>query len=239
VTLTASRTQVVPGESMDYSLVVANAGPDAANGVTLNDPVPFGVTFSSVQTSQGVCAGLSTGIASAPTVVQCDLGILGTGARVTVTISVRGAVNAPFTGPVRNTASVLSVTSDPNLGNNSSTVTVTLGNPPPDAFEPGGGGSCFIATAAYGSALDPHVAALREFRDRRLLTNAPGRALVRAYYRVSPPIAAFIARHEGLRAATRAALAPVVYAVVYPQASVVIMLGLGVVVVWRRNRERG
>lgn len=31
---------------------------------------------------------------------------------------------------------------------------------------------------AYSSYLDPHVQALREFRDKRLMTNAPGRAFV-------------------------------------------------------------
>ena len=43
----------------------------------------------------------------------------------------------------------------------------------------GGGGSCFIATAVYGSYLHPHVAVLKDFRDKRLLTNEPGRAFVR------------------------------------------------------------
>jgi hypothetical protein len=56
----------------------------------------------------------------------------------------------------------------------------------------GGTSGCFIATAAYGSALDPHVAALREFRDRYLQRSAPGRAFIRFYYRHSPAVAALI-----------------------------------------------
>jgi M6 family metalloprotease-like protein len=82
----------------------------------------------------------------------------------------------------------------------------------------GGGGSswCFIATAAYGSYLDPHVEALRKFRDQYLLTNAGGRTFVSLYYHFSPPIAEFISKHERLKMMTRWMLTPVVYAVEYP-----------------------
>jgi hypothetical protein len=76
--------------------------------------------------------------------------------------------------------------------------------------------SCFIATAAFGSTLDPHVRVLRDFRDRVLARSPGGRALIEFYYAWSPPMAAFIARHEGLRTAVRWALTPLVYTIEYP-----------------------
>lgn len=85
---------------------------------------------------------------------------------------------------------------------------------------------CFIATAAWGSWLDPHVATLRDFRDRVLMPHAPGRAFVAFYYRHSPPVAAFIARHEALRAVTRILLAPLVFAIERPLAAGALSLGL-------------
>ena len=79
-----------------------------------------------------------------------------------------------------------------------------------------GGGGCFIATAAFGSPLDQHVASLRGFRDRYLVNNPAGRVFVSLYYWASPPIAEVISRHEALKMIVRAGLAPVVYAVEHP-----------------------
>ncbi|MCX5849253.1 MAG: hypothetical protein NTW65_07365 [Deltaproteobacteria bacterium] len=71
-------------------------------------------------------------------------------------------------------------------------------------------GGCFIATAAFGSYLDPHVNILRVFRDRFLLTNAPGKAFVSFYYKYSTPIARFLERHEVFKPFVRIALLPII-----------------------------
>lgn len=71
---------------------------------------------------------------------------------------------------------------------------------------------CFIATAAYGSAMEPHVGILREFRDRYLITCGPGRTFVSFYYKHSPPIARLIRSSGTLRFITRAAILPAVAA---------------------------
>jgi len=77
-------------------------------------------------------------------------------------------------------------------------------------------GNCFIATAAYGSYLEPEVRVLRAFRDEYLLTNQAGKAFVAWYYRTSPPFANAIRDSETARLLVRAALAPVVFGVKYP-----------------------
>jgi hypothetical protein len=95
---------------------------------------------------------------------------------------------------------------------------------------------CFIATAAWGSWMDPHVRTLRGFRDDVLLPHAPGRALVSFYYRHSPPLADLIRRHETLRLATRTLLAPLVFAIERPGAAGgLLMAGLLLVNLRRRS----
>jgi hypothetical protein len=72
------------------------------------------------------------------------------------------------------------------------------------------GGTCFIATAAYGTPMAEEIEILREFRDRYLLTNPAGQAMVDFYYGVSPPVAEFINEHPSLKPIVRAGLLPAV-----------------------------
>jgi hypothetical protein len=69
---------------------------------------------------------------------------------------------------------------------------------------------CFIATAAYGYYSAPQVQALREFRDRYLLTNTIGNAFVDWYYRNGPAAAEYLNTHPGYKPLVRAALLPAV-----------------------------
>ena len=100
---------------------------------------------------------------------------------------------------------------DPDYSNNSDIEKTTVESA--DDYEGGGGGGgggCFIATAAYGSLMEPHVKILRDFRDQFLLGNTAGKNVVGLYNTYSPPMADFIAKHNVLRAMVRISLLPVV-----------------------------
>ncbi len=93
-----------------------------------------------------------------------------------------------------------------------------------DSDSSSGGGGCMIATAVYGSPLAPEVCVLREFRDRHLLTNRPGKAFVSVYYRWSPPMADYISRHTGARMAARCLLGAIIYGVSHPYVTLLSLL---------------
>jgi hypothetical protein len=69
---------------------------------------------------------------------------------------------------------------------------------------------CFIATAAYSTAVAEELEILRRVRDRHLLTNSLGQTVVDIYYSIGPPIADFITEHRSLKPIVRAGLVPVV-----------------------------
>ena len=75
-----------------------------------------------------------------------------------------------------------------------------------DVADSGGGGMCFIATAAYGSPTAEQIDVLREFRDVVLLESTAGSQFVALYYKLSPPVADFISGSSLLRTLVRVLL---------------------------------
>jgi hypothetical protein len=71
-------------------------------------------------------------------------------------------------------------------------------------------GTCFIATAAYGTPTAEEVEVLRKFRDQYLLTNELGQRFVSLYYRRSPALAEYISDRKWAKRVVRITLSPLV-----------------------------
>ena len=74
------------------------------------------------------------------------------------------------------------------------------------------GGSCFVATATFGSPLAKEVEGLRFVRDYFLVHRSYGRVFLRLYHRIGPAFALIIARSRGLRFISRNLLRPFIWA---------------------------
>ncbi len=222
--------QCATSRHLEPTVYVTNAGPDDAHDVIVDmsqDPaIAPGLHF----TSTG-CSGL-----------RCTIATVAAGATVT-----RLAVSDDFRNTTTRflmmTFAASSADTDYATSNNLDEDEVGLPLFGDCSVDVGNIGNvaigCFIATAAYGSALEPHVVALRQFRDRYLQRTELGRAFIRFYYRNSPPLAAVIAAHPSLRLVARALLTPIVLTIVYPRASLAIVaLAMLIVLTWYRSRRR-
>ena len=120
---TASPEPVDQNTNITYTLQVTNNGPAVAQGVTVNDPLPAQVGFTSVSTTQGTCT-----YTVATTTINCNLGSLSVGGLVLITINANATTFSSATLST-NTATVSATTGDPNLTNNTSSSISTIAAP--------------------------------------------------------------------------------------------------------------
>ena len=110
---------ILDSSTHTYTIVVSNAGPSMASGVTLTDTWPNGFTRGATTTSQGSCTSGSGNF-------TCSLGNLAPGTSVTV----KADYTVPLTSLLSsqtNTVTVSSGTPDPNTGNNKASKTTSVG----------------------------------------------------------------------------------------------------------------
>ena len=99
-------------DNVTFTLTAGNSGPDNATGVVVNDILPDGYTYISHSTATGTYDNV-TGI--------WDIGNLNNLSNVILTIT----ATVLCTGTYNNTADITGNESDPNSGNNSTTVPVS------------------------------------------------------------------------------------------------------------------
>ncbi len=119
LTITKTAQVVAKGTQLIYWLTVTNAGPSKAQGLVVTDPLPAPVQYISIapQTTSGV----KCSYAAATSTVTCTFASLGVGKTSKVGILVKVLANSQdFT----NCANVSARTSDQNLSNNQSCLTL-------------------------------------------------------------------------------------------------------------------
>jgi uncharacterized repeat protein (TIGR01451 family) len=114
-----------------YTGTVTNNGPAIAHNVVFTDALPTGLALSSANCNLGACQSpISTSLGScmvSSNTITCNLGTMAPGATSTVNIPV--AVTG--SGSITNTAAVSATEVDPNLANNTSSVTESVTYPSP------------------------------------------------------------------------------------------------------------
>ena len=93
----ANPSPAIPGQDLNYTILVTNTGPSDAQNVTVTDTLPASYTLALLTSSQGGCASLT-----------CTLGTIPAGGNAMIWIN--GKVAAGATGSITNTATVSSAT---------------------------------------------------------------------------------------------------------------------------------
>ena len=126
VTKTTAAGPVLAGNTIAYTITVANAGPSDAQTVALTDLVPANTTFVSDAQTSGPTFNLTSPAAGGTGTISGTIGTLALGASASFTVVVLVSPSTPNGATITNTADVTAATTDPNLANNSQTVTTNV-----------------------------------------------------------------------------------------------------------------
>jgi uncharacterized repeat protein (TIGR01451 family) len=152
---TASPSPARVGQNLTYTLTVRNNGPSNAINVFLTDSLPAGVEFVSAGMPNATCS-------HGPASVWCSLVILGPAGTIQALIVVRPTA----AGSLTNSASVYSNGFDPNLSDNTATVTTEVREPGIALFLHGNGDPAVLSLDGVAPA-----AAVAKYRDSAALVS--------------------------------------------------------------------
>jgi uncharacterized repeat protein (TIGR01451 family) len=115
--LQITKTGLLQGDTLTYTLTAINHGPDTASAVVVTDNLPAGVSFVSCTAPGGTCNGSG----NARTI---SYGSLAVGVTQTITLV---TTKAAGTSVITNIATIASNTTDPAPGNNTASHVLTSG----------------------------------------------------------------------------------------------------------------
>lgn len=149
VTLTDAPDPVNVGDTITYTATIFNAGPDAAENVDLNIPLPAEVAFASITPGTATCTTPAVGASGT---VNCDWTSIGAsgGASVVITTTAM-APSATGGSGATATATVDSDADDPNPGNNFAMTFTTINAAPDPGPGPGGVEPTYVTVPTLGS----------------------------------------------------------------------------------------
>jgi uncharacterized repeat protein (TIGR01451 family) len=110
-------SSVIRGNTVTYTLVGTNAGPNTATNVTFADPIPAGLTFNA--------AGSSINCIQNGSNILCNNITLTNGQSTTVSVSFNVPSSFTCNGVIQNAAAISTSATDPNPANNQSNVVST------------------------------------------------------------------------------------------------------------------
>jgi uncharacterized repeat protein (TIGR01451 family) len=139
------------GQNLTYTIVVTNAGPSAAQGISLTDAIPANTTFVSATQTAGPSFTLTKPAVGGTGNFTATIGSFASGGSATFSVVVHVDSTAPQGGQIVNTAVVATSTTETNTANNTAVTSADIEEAPAGLPE------CDIATlnspGAFGSVV--------------------------------------------------------------------------------------